>query len=174
MQRLQIYAIAFVIALLVFPSTASSQTQEPPPESRPEQSPTPSTPPTKFVKHKKVVPNHYIVVLNDDVVSDDEPLEVRRARITEIANNHAQAHHGKVYYIYETALKGYSIVLPDEAAAIAISKLPEVKLVEEDAIGEVGIAMPQPWRPGTSKSLSDLALRLSRTELYFTRSSVLL
>ena len=142
MQRLRNYAIASVIALLLFPSTTSSQTQEYPPEfsplrtSRPEQPQGPVTPPTKFVKTKRPIPNRYIVVLNDDVVSDDAPLEVRRARITAIANGHAQTYGGKFDYIYETALKGYAIELPNEAAAIAISNLPEVRWVEEDALGE--------------------------------------
>src|ERR1044071_5312142 len=92
-------------------------------------------PPSKFVKHEKVVPNHYIVVLNDDVVSSNAPRELRYKRIKAIANRHAKAYGGKVFYIYETALKGYSIQLPNEAAAIAISKLRIVKYVEEDAIG---------------------------------------
>jgi len=92
-----------------------------------------SKPADKFVKRSNPIPHRYIVVLNDDVVSDNEPLEVRRARVTAIANRHAQTYGGKVDYIYETALKGYAIALPDEAAAIAISKLPQVKWVEEDA-----------------------------------------
>jgi len=142
MQRFRNYAIASVIALLVLPSTTSSQMQEFPPEfsplrtSRPQQPQASLNPPTKFVKAKRPIPNRYIVVLNDDVVSDDAPLEVRRARITAIANSHAQTHHGKFDFIYETALKGYAIELPNEAAAIAISNLPEVKWVEEDALGD--------------------------------------
>ena len=74
-------------------------------------------------------------MLKDDVVSDNAPLKVRRARVAAIAKRHARAHRGKVDYIYETALKGYAIELPNEAAAIAISKLPEVRWVEEDGLG---------------------------------------
>ena len=142
MQYLKIYAIASVIALLVFSSTASTQTQENPPKTQPpgstqpEQSKDPSPPPKKFIKHSsKVIANRYIVGLRDDVVSDKEPLEVRRAAVTAIANRHAQTYGGKYDYIYETALKGYAITLPNEEAAIAISKLPEVRWVEEDAVG---------------------------------------
>jgi hypothetical protein len=148
MQRFRNYAIASVIALLVFPSTTSSQMQEYPPfsalrTSRPEQPQGSLTPPTKFVKKKTPIPNRYIVVLNDDVVSDDAPLEVRRARVTAIAKRHAKTYGGKFDYIYETALKGYAIELPDEAAAIAISNLPEVRWVEEDAFGgfDSGVAI---------------------------------
>jgi PrcB C-terminal/Peptidase inhibitor I9 len=146
MRRLKNYAIlSLTIAVFVFPSTTSSQMPESPPESsssrtsRSEQPQASPTPPTKFIKgKKKAIHNRYIVVLNDDVVSDDLPLEVRRARVTAIASRHAQTHGGKFDYVYETALKGYAIELPNEAAAIAISNLPEVKWVEEDAFGEFG------------------------------------
>lgn len=103
--------------------------------SRPEVTQGSSTPPSKFIRTKKPLPNHYIVVLNEDVVSNDAPLEVRRARIKAIAQSHAEAHGGKVYFIYETALKGYSIQLRSEADAIAISKLPQVRWVEQDGYG---------------------------------------
>ncbi len=139
MQRLRNYAIASIIALLVFRSIASSQTQQYPPESSP-----PRTPPTKFVKKTQPIPNRYIVVLKDDVVSDDASLEDRRAAVTAIANSHAQTYGGKVDYIYETALKGYAIELPNEAAAIAISNLAQVRWVEEDAMGTFGVDVVRP------------------------------
>ena len=146
MKRITSYLVLLgVIAfgLSATPRSGYSQ-QDPLPEPAPESSPVP-TPKTKFVKKQKnVVPNHYIVVLKDDVAPDDLPIEVRRARVTEIAKSHAEAHHGTVYYIYETALKGYSIELPNEAAAIAISKLAIVRWVEEDAMGE--------WPSGTIRS----------------------
>jgi hypothetical protein len=144
-QRLKHYAIlSLTIAVLVFPSTTSSRVPEYPSQCSPlrtspsEHSQGPLTPVTKFVKSKKPIPNRYIVVLKDDVVSDDAPLEVRRARVTAIASSHAQTYGGKFDYVYETALKGYAIELPNEAAAIAISKLDQVRWVEEDAYGEPG------------------------------------
>ena len=76
-------------------------------------------------------------MLNDDVVASDAPLEVRRARITAIANSHAKAHHGRIGFIYETAIKGYSIELPNEAAAIALSQDPQVKFIEEEGLLQV-------------------------------------
>lgn len=145
MQRLKKYAsLPLTIAVLVFPATTSSQISEYSPEFSPlrtsgsEQQQGPSTPATKFVKSKKPIPKRYIVVLKDNVVSDDLPLEVRRARVTAIASSHAQTYGGKFDYVYETALKGYAIELPNEAAAIAISNLDEVRWVEEDAFGELG------------------------------------
>ena len=133
MKRITIYlALLGVIAFALSAAPRSSHSQQDTAQQQP-----PLTPKTKFVKKRgKVVPNHYIVVLKDDVAPDNLPLEARRARIKAIARRHAKAHRGKVYYIYETALKGYSITLPNEAAAIAISKLPVVRWVEEDSIGE--------------------------------------
>jgi subtilisin family serine protease len=84
------------------------------------------------MKRQNAIPNRYIVVLDDDVANDDNPREVRLERVTEIANSHALTHVGRLDYIYETALKGYAIELPNEAAAIAISRMPQVKWVEED------------------------------------------
>ena len=151
MQRFNTFAISIVIlALLVMPSTTSSQNQERQPEfslvttSRPVEPQGPRTTQTKFVTTQKPIPNRYIVVLDDDIVPDDVPLEARREQVAAIANSHAQPHGGKVDYIYETALKGYALELPNEAAAIAISKLPRVKLVQEDGYGEWTQAPPSP------------------------------
>ena len=143
MQRLKNYSmLSLTIAVLVLSSTKSSQMQEPPITSRPEQQQGSSKPASKFVRAKNPVANWYIVVLNDDVVSDNAPLEVRRAGVTAIANSHAQTYGGKVGNIYETALKGYTIELPNEAAAIAISNLPQVKWVEEGSLGGFGVVPP--------------------------------
>src|SRR5687768_9815666 len=143
MQRLKNYSIlSLTIAILVFSSTRSSQMQEPPTTSRPEQQQGPSKPASKFVRAKNPAANRYIVVLNDDVVSDNAPLEVRRAGVTAIAKRHAQTYGGKFDNIYESTLKGYAIELPNEAAAIAISNLPEVKWVEEHSLAGFGVVPP--------------------------------
>jgi len=154
MQRLKNYALlSLTIAVLALSSTTSSQMQEPPTASRPGQQQTPSKPASKFVKAKNPIANQYIVVLKDDVVSDNAPLEVRRAGVTAIANSHAQTYGGKVNSIYETALKGYTIELPNEAAAIAISNLPQVKWVEEHSLGGFGVAPPFTEPLNTPKSV---------------------
>jgi hypothetical protein len=158
MQRLKKYSIStLTIAILVFSSTTSSHIQEPLTTQRPEQQQDPSKPASKFVKAKNPIANRYIVVLNDNVVSDSAPLEVRRAGVTAIANSHAQTYGGKVDNIYETALKGYAIELPDEAAAIAISNLPEVRWVEQDSfayLGSVGAMQKTPEAVCRGKSVS--------------------
>ena len=138
------YAIlSLIVTLLVFASTASGQKQDPPEPSPKCSPPGQPTPKTKFVKRTtNVIPDRYIVVLCDDVVSDDAPLEVRRAGVTAIAERHAQTYGGKFDYVYETALKGYAINLPNEDAAIEISKLPEVRWVEQDSNLSLGVVSP--------------------------------
>jgi len=53
--------------------------------------------------------------------------------VTSLANALARAHGGSVGFIYETALKGFSVELPNEAVAIALSHNPQVDWVEEVA-----------------------------------------
>jgi subtilisin family serine protease len=153
MQRLKNFAISSLIfTLLVFPLTTSSHNQES--SSRFSALSTsrtvgPQGPRARFVKAEKPIPNRYIVVLDDDVVSDDASLTDRRAGVAAIANSHAKAHRGTVDFIYETALKGYAIELPNEAAARAISNSALVRWVEEDGYGEWDQApvTPQPSPP---------------------------
>ena len=151
MQRLKNFAIpSLIIALLVFPLTTSSQQQEYPPEfsplrtSRPAEPQRTITPATKFVRSKNRIPNRYIVALADDIAPGNAPADVRQSRISEIANRHAETHGGRINFIYEYVLNGYAIEVPNEAAAIAISKSPRVKWVEEVARGEWDQAPPSP------------------------------
>src|SRR5690349_8866468 len=110
MQCLKNFAISLVIGvLLVFPLTSSSHEFSSLKASQ-------RTPSAKFIKAKNPIPNRYIVVLEDDVAPDNLPFDVRQERVAAIANGHAQTHGGKVDFIYETALKGYAIELPNEAA----------------------------------------------------------
>jgi subtilisin family serine protease len=136
MQRLKNLATSItIVAFLLLPATTSSHNQE---------TRAPETPPGKFRKAKRPMPNRYIVVLEDDVVPDNLPPEVRRQRVAAIARSHARTHGGTVDFIYETALKGYAIELSNEAAARAISNSPQVKWVEEDAVGDWAQAPPSP------------------------------
>jgi len=65
---------------------------------------------------------------------------IPKSEVAVLAGNLARAHGGNVGYIYEDAIKGFSIQLP-EPAAIALSRNPQVEFVEED--GEVSIAGTQ-------------------------------
>ena len=97
----------------------------------------------KFKKLPNAIPNQYIVVLNDKLVSRTEPLAVRRAQVSAIAEKFAQLHGGKIRFIYETAVFGFSIELPNEAAAIAISYSSQVKFVEQNTLGSINSVRPR-------------------------------
>ncbi len=113
--------------------------------SRPRPTQRSLVPPTKFVKVQNAIPNKYIVVLNDDVVSRQAALETRRAQVSAVASSLAQLHGGRVGFLYETALTGFSIELLNEEAAIAISRNPQVKWVEE--VGQLQVSAVQPNPP---------------------------
>lgn len=131
MKRIKNYLVALsIIALLLFPMSISAQRTALQPQASQGQS-------AKFRKVANAIPNSYIVVLNDDAVGRTATADARRSQVSAIADNFAQLHGGKVGFIYETALVGFSIELPNEAAAIAISRNPQVKYVEEDSIGTV-------------------------------------
>ena len=125
-----------LVALLLFPLPISGQRATLPPQ--------PSQ--LKFRKVSNAIPNSYIVVLNDAAVSQPATASARRAQVNAFADNFAQMHNGRVGFVYETALLGFSIELPNEAAAIAISRNPRVKFVEEDSVGTiVDTQFSPPW-----------------------------
>ncbi len=92
--------------------------------------------PSKFLKVNRAIPGRYNVAFKNNMARSD-------IRVT--AANLAQAHGGKLKYVYEDAIKGFTIEMP-EVAAVALSKNPRVEYVEED--GEATIADTQfgpPW-----------------------------
>lgn len=136
MKRIKEYLVGFsVVAFLLFPISSSGQRATSQPSTQ-----------AKFRKSARAIPNKYIVVLNEDVVSRNATAAVRRTHVSTIADSFGQRHGGKVEFIYETALVGFSIELPNEAAALAISRSPRVKYVEEDALGSVvDTQFDPPW-----------------------------
>jgi len=139
-----------IVALMLFPVSMLGQAIQYPPEfapgkaSRPRPTELPHTPPTKFNKLANAIPNQYIVVLNDEAVPKANTVAELRAHVTDIANNLTQIHGGKIRFIYETVLKGFSVELPNEAAAIAMSHNPQVNYVESNALGSPVDVQPSP------------------------------
>ncbi len=85
----------------------------------------------KFRRSEKAILNQYVVVLKDSIAQDD---------IATVAKELARIHGGKIKHVYEHALKGFALRLP-EAAAVALSQDPRVEYVQEDA--EVSIVATQ-------------------------------
>jgi subtilisin family serine protease len=77
------------------------------------------------------IPDQYVVVLKDGVAASG---------VGPLADELARAHGGRRGFVYETALKGFSVRLP-EAAAWALSNDPRVDYVIED--GEVSVSATQ-------------------------------
>jgi subtilisin family serine protease len=146
MHRLKHYGIALiVVSLLVLPSTTSSQRQQLLPQSPPPvQSQSLVNPRAKFMRTTRPIPNRYIVVLEDDVVPDNISLKNRHEQINMIATKNAEMYGGRIDFIYETALKGFAIDLPDEESAIKLSEAPGVRWVEQDGYGDWTQAPPSP------------------------------
>lgn len=76
----------------------------------------------KFRRSQRAIPNQYVVVLKDEVAKEDVP-----ARASQLA----LAHGSVPRFIYQHAIKGFSVQMP-EAAALALSKNPLVDYVAED------------------------------------------
>jgi subtilisin family serine protease len=137
MKQFKLYLVALsTLTLMLFsiPTTSSKniKTSEPSPLTTASPSgQTPRKPKEKFNRVENPFFNRYIVVLNDDVVSPGASLKVRRSQVKAVAENLTQLHGGKLGFIYDTALKGFSIEAP-EAAAIALSRNPRVDWVEEE------------------------------------------
>ena len=124
----------FAVLLFSLPATSSRAAQ------------TPRKPKAKFNRVENPIFNRYIVVLNDDVVSPGASLNMRRSQVTAVAENLAQLHGGRLGFIYDTALRGFSIELPNEAAAIALSKHPRVDWVEEEGrLQPTTVQSNPPW-----------------------------
>jgi subtilisin family serine protease len=76
----------------------------------------------------RIIPNSYIVVLNDDV-----------SHPSDVANEMAHKHGLKISHVYSHALKGYSAVIPDSQLSKVISD-DRVNYINEDQV--VSISKP--------------------------------
>src|SRR5262245_3633675 len=85
----------------------------------------PLSPKGEILRTAMRVPGQYIVALKNNVDPTSAAIEL------------ASVHGGSVGFIYRKAFKGFLISAP-EAAAIAISKNPNVEFVEEDGLVSVG------------------------------------
>src|ERR1044071_1124267 len=113
MKKFRIYLVALsILALLLFSIPATSSKNISPLTTSNPAAQTPRKPKAKFNRVENPFSNRYIVVLNDDVVSPGASLDLRRAQVRAVAENMAQLHGGRLGFIYETALKGFSIELP--------------------------------------------------------------
>ena len=81
----------------------------------------------KFRRVQHAIVDQYVVVLND---------QIPKPNVASLASELALARGGIPKHVYEHALKGFSVQLP-EAAAIALSKDPRVDYVAEDGVASI-------------------------------------
>lgn len=139
MRRISIFTVTFAfVALVALPVQAQNSKG-------------------KFLRAPNRIPNQYIVVLKDAAVGSND--------ITPLARNLARAHGGVPDHIYNHALKGFSVRIP-ESAARALSNNPHVAYVEEDSVVfATGLQFDAPW------GLSRIDQRSSVDPYYFYNSS---
>lgn len=97
------------------------------------------SPDAKFLKGSRVVPGQYIVTLKDDTPRD---------KIAASAKQFVSIHGGRILFIYEDAIKGFAVEMP-EAAAIALSRNPQVEQVAENGYCSIVGAESTPQGPTT-------------------------
>lgn len=138
------FVLLSMVGLTLFPAPMLGQNQEYPfPGYPPEFAPSrtvripppaaPREPQAKFTKLKNSAPNRYIVVLQDDAVSKRGTATERRARVADLARSMLPG-GSQIESVYGTVFRGFSVKLLDEAAAIALSKDPQVELVQSDSV----------------------------------------
>lgn len=78
---------------------------------------------TKFRKASHPIKGQYIVAFKNDM---------ERTQITSAANSLTNLHGGRILFIYEDAIKGFAVEMPEQAA-IALSNNPLVESVSENS-----------------------------------------
>jgi subtilisin family serine protease len=76
----------------------------------------------------RLIPNSYIVVLNDE-----DPYRPSGLTVPIIAVDMAARYRGSVTYVYESALRGFAITMKEEAA-LNLAADPRVDYVEQDSV----------------------------------------
>jgi subtilisin family serine protease len=110
-------------------------------------------------KNANKIQNHYIVVLDDDVVGPKGDYSISEY----IANDVAANYRGKINHVYKHALNGFSIEM-SEAEAEALSQDFRVKSVEEDGVMTADVTQSNP--PWGLDRIDERDLPLSGTYTY--------
>ncbi len=93
----------------------------------------------KLRKNANKIENHYIVVLNDDIVGEKGLFSIAPY----VASEMAETHRGKLKHVYQNAINGFAVEMT-EAEAEALSNDFRVAYVEEDGIVTADITQTNP------------------------------
>jgi len=93
----------------------------------------------RFLRVREPLPGRYIVVLA-------EPPAAAAADVAEVARELSAHHGGRVAATYRHALRGFAVEGMSEAAALALSRDPRVRYVEEDGmVSGAAVQSSPPW-----------------------------
>ena len=137
MRKRHVLLIACIGALALVPLVAQG-----PPEQAQDRGNGNQDPP-RFQRHgpNRIV-NHYIVVLDEDATGPDADFGAAAARAQEVV---ARTPAGRLTNVYAYALSGFSAEMTEEEA-VALSRDPDVKFVEEDSeVHAIATQSNAPW-----------------------------
>jgi subtilisin family serine protease len=93
----------------------------------------------------KVIPDSYIVVLNDDAASSRDLPSASGFTVDLVAVDMAARYNGTVFHVYDSALKGFAIKM-GERAARKLAADPRVAYVEADIEMSINVTQsPATW-----------------------------
>jgi len=100
----------------------------------------------QFRRSRSPIRDHYIVVLNDDVLRQSHGTRSDpEGEIDRLVSDLAIRHGAQVRNVYKSAMRGFAATMTEDRA-IALSQEPEVKFVEEDGLGSAQSAQSSaPW-----------------------------
>ncbi len=93
----------------------------------------------RFLRVREPLPGRYIVVLA-------EPPAAAAPDVAEVAREFSSRHGGRVAATYRHVLRGFAVEGMSEAAALALSRDPRVRYVEEDGMASgAAVQSSPPW-----------------------------
>ena len=143
---------------------ACGNTEPPEVEVEPWTSVRASAPADRFLRSDRPVPGQYIVVLKDEAPGGEA------LHVPEVARTLSERHEGRVDFLYEHALRGFSVRMSEDRAR-ELSEDPRVAYVEED--GRVQLEATQYSAPWGLDRVDQHSLPLSGAYTYnFTGADV--
>jgi Subtilase family/Peptidase inhibitor I9 len=133
MKKALVFLVAIALCALALPSlfVAHSQNNA--------QAPLANQSTNKFRKSSHPIAGQYVVAFKADM---------ERSQIASTARDLAVAHGGRIMFIYEDAIKGFAVELPEQAA-IALSHNPQVDSVSENGYSVIMGSESTPQGPTT-------------------------
>lgn len=117
-----LFAAVFVLSMLFMTSDTTSGNQG------------------KFVRSRTAIPNRYIVLFDDAALSS----KLAPAReVSAVTSDVAKQYGARPEHVYSTAMKGFAAQMSAKQA-MAMSRDPRVRMVEEDGLISVSASQPDP------------------------------